>query len=187
MDSYNYKTNLIIKAVNHDNVIISGYATVFNLVDSSGDYILKGAFKNIHQNYNRYPSDIKLLWQHNIASPIGLITNIEEDEYGVRVDASINQHIQKGKEAIALIQQGVINNFSIGFTIEDSSYNRKGNRIIKSALLWEVSLVTFPANKHAKIRNCKHTSPYDVISSNQLVTILNSLIEAQKSLNNIIQ
>ncbi|KJV57218.1 HK97 family phage prohead protease [Orientia tsutsugamushi] len=184
MDSNNYKTNLIIKAVNHDNVIISGYATVFNLVDSSGDYILKGAFKNIH---HRYLSDIKLLWQHNIASPIGLITNIEEDEYGVRVDASINQHIQKGKEAIALIQQGVINNFSIGFTIEDSSYNRKGNRIIKSALLWEVSLVTFPANKHAKIRNCKHASQYDVISSNQLVTILNSLIEAQKSLNNITQ
>ncbi|KJV76708.1 HK97 family phage prohead protease [Orientia tsutsugamushi] len=184
MDSNNYKTNLIIKAVNHDNVIISGYATVFNLVDSSGDYILKGAFKNIH---HRYLSDIKLLWQHNIASPIGLITNIEEDEYGVRVDASINQHIQKGKEATALIQQGVINNFSIGFTIEDSGYNRNGNRIIKSALLWEVSLVTFPANKHAKIRNFKHTSPYDVISSNQLVTILNSLIEAQKSLNNITQ
>ncbi|KJV57537.1 phage prohead protease, HK97 family [Orientia chuto str. Dubai] len=181
MNNDNCKTNFVIKAANRDNVIISGYATVFNIVDSSGDCILKGAFKNIYQNYNQ--SDIKLLWQHDMDFPIGLITNIIEDEYGVEIEASINQHIQKGQEAIALIQQGVINNFSIGFTIEDFSYNEQGNRIIKSALLWEVSLVTFPANKYAKIHNLKNAS---ILNFNQQQLILNLLSEAQKSLNNII-
>ena len=49
---------------------------------------------------------------------------------------------------------------SIGYTPIDYEYNIHQNgskiRFIKSAKLWEVSLVTFPANEGAKITNIKN-------------------------------
>ncbi len=176
-----YETGLIIKSVNNNNVTITGYATVFNSVDTHGDMILKGAFKNIAVN-NNPQTNIKLLWQHDINTPIGLVTNILEDDYGLQVEANINQHIQKGLEAVALIKQKVINNFSIGFTIEDASYNNFGHREIKSALLWEVSIVTFPANQHAQIHNLKYYYNENI----QLTDLFNSLAQAKQSLKKII-
>lgn len=51
---------LDIKAVNEDGTF-SGYASVFNVVESQNDIIVKGAFKD---SLNNKKNDIKLLWQH---------------------------------------------------------------------------------------------------------------------------
>lgn len=187
-----YKTRLVIKSNNSNNVIVGGYATVFNLVDSHGDTILKGAFKNIPPNQQLLDNghNIKLLWQHDSAAPIGLIKEIFEDEFGVQVEAHINPHIQKGQEAIALVQQGVITNFSVGFTIDDAAYNTQGNREIKSATLWEVSLVTFPANQCAKIyrlktANIENNDVIVSIDSELYHSVLTCLNKAHVSLKNL--
>ena len=127
---------------------ITGYASVFGVVDSYCDIINKGAFSNIASK------EIPLLWQHDTKEPIGVIKYMQEDDRGLHINAEINLLVQKGAEAASLIKQNAITGLSIGFTIKDyeQSYQQ---RIIKQVNLLEVSVVTFPANEEAKIHETK--------------------------------
>jgi len=127
----------------------SGYASVFNIKDRVNDIILPGAFGTSIDSTN-----IKLLWQHDHKEPIGYFKKIEETQIGLYVEAIILEETNRGKEALTLINNGVLNSLSIGFEAEDFYY--KGNiRYIKKIRLWEISLVTFPAHEQAKIHNIK--------------------------------
>lgn len=138
--------NLIIKSTIGNNVIISGYASVFNVADQHNDIILESAFLPIKNTQN-----VKFLWQHDFSKPIGIIQSVLEDNYGLKIEAAINSKIEVGKEAIELIRQGAVDGLSVGFNIETSNYNSLNQRVITKAKLMEVSVVTFPANFHAKI------------------------------------
>ncbi|MCC8397789.1 MAG: phage major capsid protein [Rickettsia endosymbiont of Labidopullus appendiculatus] len=137
--------NLIIKSVTDNSVVISGYASVYNISDQHNDLIAKGAFASADH------SCIKFLWQHDWQQPIGVIKSLTEDDYGLKVEAIINNKIEKGKEAIELVRQGAVDSLSVGFNIKLAKYNNLNQRIITEAELIEVSIVTFPANYHAKI------------------------------------
>ena len=141
--------NFLLKSSNLDNRIIDGYASVFNVIDSQNDLIEKGAFENVSSE------KVKLLWQHDIAKPIGIVKTIYEDNYGLKIEAEINNKILCGIEAIELIKQGAVDGLSIGFCATDFEYNNQGIRIIKKIDLMEVSIVTFPANRSAGITNFK--------------------------------
>lgn len=60
----------------------AGYASVFDVVDSQGDRMRKGAFRN---SLNTRQTPIKLLWQHQWENPIGVIDSIFEDARGLFV------------------------------------------------------------------------------------------------------
>lgn len=136
----------VIKSTSNNNMLISGYASVFDITDDHNDIILKGAFDNIPHKTN-----IKFLWQHDHSKPIGIITCITQDDYGLYVEGIINCCTQQGQEAASLIKQGAINGLSIGFVSQKEKYNHHGIREILSADLHEASVVTFPANQNAKI------------------------------------
>ena len=137
--------NFIIKSYTENNVAISGYASVYEITDQHNDLIAKGAFAEANNK------NVKFLWQHDRQKPIGVIQSLLEDNYGLKVDAIINNKIESGREAIELIRQGAVDSFSVGFNIKLSNYNKLGQRIITKAELIEISIVTFPANNHAKI------------------------------------
>ncbi len=141
--------NFLLKSSNLDNRIIDGYASVFNVIDSQNDLIERGAFENVSSE------KVKLLWQHDIAKPIGIVKTIYEDSYGLKIEAEINNKILCGMEAIELIKQGAVDGLSIGFCAKEFDYNNQGIRIIKKIDLMEVSIVTFPANRSASITNFK--------------------------------
>lgn len=136
----------IVKSANNSEVIVSGYASVFNVPDQDNDIINKGTFSS---SINTKP--IKFLWQHDPKKPIGVIISIVEDEIGLKIEAQINNKIETGKEAIELIRQGAVNGLSIGFNIIASEYNELNQRIITEGELIEISIVTFPANERAQI------------------------------------
>lgn len=162
--------NFIIKSTIGNNVIISGYASVFNVADQHNDVILEGAFALVGNNLN-----IKFLWQHDFSKPIGIIQSVEEDTYGLKIEAAINGKIEAGKEAIELIRQGAVDGLSVGFNIETSNYNNLNQRVITKAKLMEISVVTFPANFHAKIY---HISNDD--NNQQLANLKTSLINLEE-------
>lgn len=135
---------LIIKSMS-EGFAISGYASVYDIADQHNDIIVKGAFADL-ENKN-----VKLLWQHNHEKPLGVIQNIFEDDYGLKVEAVINNKIEGGIEAIELIKQGAVNALSVGFNIVSSHFNDIGQRVITEANLIEISIVTFPANTEAQI------------------------------------
>ena len=137
-----------------DTGFFQGYASVFNMVDYAGDVILPGAFSW------RSCKNIKLLWQHEHRTPIGMVDNMYEDEKGLFVDGRIFLALKKGREAHILIQNQVTDHLSIGYEAVDWYY--KGNiRYITKLNLWEISVVTFPANKLAEITNVKELQQLD--------------------------
>lgn len=149
--------NLIHKTVGslNDAHTIKGYASIFDNIDHHGDIVQAGAFKQSIQKHDQN-NNIKLLWQHNHSEPIGKVDILKEDTVGLTIIATIYNTLKKGCEVIELIKKGIVNGLSIGFKILDHHYDSNNNRIITKADLWEVSIVTFPANEHAYIRskNC---------------------------------
>lgn len=144
--------NFDIKGVEDDGTF-TGYASVFHIIDSQNDTILKGAFA---KTLKRRAGDIKMLWQHKIDEPIGNFISLSEDKHGLFVKGKLMLDVQRAKEAYALLQSGVINGLSIGYSVTDADYNDEiGVRLIKEVDLFEISLVTFPANESATIISVK--------------------------------
>ena len=143
------KKNIKFTNLENEEGIISGYASVFNVIDEHNDSIKLGAFQQINKN------KIKLLWQHKAEEPIGIIEEIYEDKHGLYFKAKLLLDLPQGKSAYNLIKAKAISGVSIGF--KAISYYYKGDtRIIKDVDLWEISLVTFPANMEANVLEIKN-------------------------------
>lgn len=127
----------------------AGYASVFDVVDSQKDILIRGAFAETLKGRVR---DIKMLWQHQQDEPIGVFTKMFEDARGLYVEGQLLLDVARAKEAYALLKEGAIGGLSIGYTpVKWRIHEKTGVRIISQVDLWEVSLVTFPANSAAKI------------------------------------
>ena len=57
----------------------------------------------------------------------------------------------QAREAAALIQAGAIDGLSIGYRTISAERDGKGRRLLSEVELWEVSLVTFPMLREAKV------------------------------------
>lgn len=146
-----YEECLEIKNLSTDDVTIHGYASVFDILDSHNDIVLKGAFKETIQRFDS-GKIIPILWQHMQDKPIGIVDSIEEDEYGLYISARILKGIRYGQEAIELIKSHIICGFSIGYNVINHKIDYESDtRIINKIDLWEISVVTFPANSETLI------------------------------------
>lgn len=128
--------------------VFEGYASVFGNVDRVGDMVMAGAFKDTIKDNNGY---IKL--QYNHKDTIGIAT-IAEDEKGLRIKASVNLDVQKGREVLSLIKQGAIDKMSFAYDVLDEEkavVNGKQIFKLKELKLYEVSAVDFPANEASEI------------------------------------
>lgn len=125
----------------------TGYGSVFGVLDNQNDIILKGAFE---RSLLEKGADIKLLWQHKTDEPIGVFDEIREDEYGLYVKGRLLLDVQRAREAYALMKVGALKGLSIGYSVNVADFEEiKSARLIVDVDLFEVSLVTFPANKDA--------------------------------------
>jgi len=107
-----------------------------------------------------------MLWQHRVAEPIGAYTSVKEDESGLFVEGKLALKTQRGAEAFELMQMKAISGLSIGFITNDADFNAKtGIRSIKSADLYEISLVTFPMNDAARVSAVKSISEIGDLTS----------------------
>jgi len=139
--------------VDLDKNTFEGYAAAFGNIDSHNDIIEQGAFaKTLKEAAKR----IKVLWQHDFYSPIGLPMQMEEDSKGLYVKAKISQTTQ-GKDALILMKDGVINELSIGYnTIKHLMDEDTGVRTLKELKLLEFSPVTWASNDMATITSAKN-------------------------------
>lgn len=139
-----------IKAVSDDG-LFSGYGSVFGVIDSYKEIVAQGAFSESLQK--RTPA---MLWQHRSSEPIGVYSAIREDQTGLYVEGRLALKTTRGAEAYELLKMGAISGMSIGFNTREDSYDRVTDvRTLKKLDLWEVSLVTFPANESARISGVK--------------------------------
>lgn len=137
-----------------------GYASVFNLEDSYQDIVLPNSFKKTLELKKNVGREIKLLWQHSPEKPIGVFDKIEEDSIGLYVEGRILMDVEKGREAYALMKSGAVSGLSIGYSVKSANIDKNtGIRTIYEIDLFEISVVTFPANKYANITYVKSCNP----------------------------
>lgn len=156
----------------------AGYAARFWSVDAYGTALKPGAFrKTLKERDGR----ISLLWQHDPFTPIGKPSTLKEDRDGLAFRAEVVTETRAGAEAMALLRADVPLGMSFGFEtvksrpLEDadadkvdfsqasefhaSKDGRSSVRVIEEVRLWEISLVTFPANDGATVDDVRAIAP----------------------------
>lgn len=133
----------------HEATRFSGYAARFNEADTSGDVIHPDAFRRTLQS-RVMP---KLLWQHDQTRPIGLWEEMSIDTVGLLVTGRLLTDIQLAHEAAVLVQAGVIDGLSIGYRVVRSERLPTGGRHLLDVEVLEISLVTFPMVRKARVRS----------------------------------
>ena len=145
-----------IKAVSDDG-LFSGYASVFDNVDSYGDIVRKGAFVESIGEWVAKGKMPPILWNHDPSDPIGVYTKMQEDDKGLFVEGRLLiDDVPRAKQTHALMKAGVIDGLSIGYRVKEYLYNvdEEVTDLIKLSLR-EVSIVTFPANPETRIEAVK--------------------------------
>jgi len=153
----------------------SGYGAVFGNVDSYGDVIERGAFKETLREWEgkgKYPP---MLLQHggwglsaDDGVPVGKWTHMEENSKGLKVEGFIDPlDTDQGKKIHAGLKNGGLDGLSIGYRPKEAVTGTKPTdprRTLKVVDLVELSIVTFPANDKARVGSVK-SSDIDVIQS----------------------
>jgi HK97 family phage prohead protease len=148
-----------------DTGTIRGYGSTFGNVDSYGDTVAKGAFKktiaDAKGGNTNWPV---MLSQHSDGMPIGVWTHMEENETGLRLQGKLALNTTKGRDAYELLKmkpRPAFNGLSIGYRAKDYELHRNSSgpggakRTLKAVDLVECSLVTFPADKFARVASVK--------------------------------
>jgi len=144
-----------LKAINEDGTF-EGYGSVFGVKDSYDEIVAPGAFADTLTNQKNAGTMPALLWQHRAGEPIGVYTSMSEDNVGLKVSGKLALKTVRGAEAYELLKMGAISGLSIGFITREDSYDHLTHtRTLKKVDLWEVSLVTFPANDAARVQAVK--------------------------------
>ena len=144
-----------------DGQCIEGYASLFDAADQGGDVVVKGAYGRSLAALNASGVQIKMLWQHDPAQPIGVWDEVREDARGLWVKGRLLDTVAQGREAAALIAAGAIDGLSIGYRTKRATRTEAGQRLLTDVELWEVSLVTFPMLPTARVVGKAEAMPQD--------------------------
>ena len=126
------------------SVKIRGYAST-NDTDRAGDVIEKDAW--LKGGLDNFKSNPILLFNHDYDTPIGKATALEVTEYGLKIEGMISKSAGKIAE---MVKEGILGAFSVGFRIKDADNIEETDGLrIKDAELFEVSVVSVPANQSA--------------------------------------
>ncbi|TDB57238.1 HK97 family phage prohead protease [Photorhabdus khanii] len=147
---------LKLKSVS-DSGEFEGYGSVFGVKDSYDDIVLPGAFENSLKQWRDRGALPALLWQHRMDEPIGIYTDMKEDGVGLYLRGRLLiDDDPLAKRAHAHMKAGSLSGLSIGYILKDWEHDRTQEAfLLKEIDLWEVSLVTFPANDEARVGNVK--------------------------------
>ena len=148
-----------VKAID-DKGTFSGYGSVFGNADFYRDVVKPGAFQASLAQWQERGKLPPILWQHNSDQPIGPFTSMAEDGKGLAVEGQLlitgKYPVQQACEAYALLKANAISGMSIGYNVVEEEYDGKTNvNNLMAVDLWEVSIVTFPANTDATVSQIK--------------------------------
>lgn len=137
---------------------ITGYASLFGgEPDSYGDIIAPGAYALSLSEMRQRGEAPLMLWAHDRATPIGRWLEVVEDSKGLRVRGQLNLETTRGKDAHAHIKAGDVSGLSIGYSIPPGGvvFHNDGTQTLKVIDLKEISVVTIPAARTARITGVK--------------------------------
>jgi len=138
--------------------ILKGYIATWDL-DRGLDRFVRGAFAESLERHRKDNRPIRLKDHHGRTVGGFPIETVVENDIGLLGIGEVNLDVQQGRELMSLAKQGVLSDFSVGFTsIEDSLDN--GIRVIHKAEIWEGSIVDEPMNPSAIVTEVKAAVPF---------------------------
>lgn len=148
---------LEIKEISGETGVFTGYASVYNKVDSYLDSIAPGAYANSLNEHKKRKTSPKMFWCHDPREPLGKYLDIHEDGTGLYVEGRLNLKVQRAREAYALLSEGDLDGMSIGYYPKQAEPHptRPGVTLIKEIDLLEISLVPIGADRYARVDGVK--------------------------------
>lgn len=130
---------------------VSGFASAFGIPDQVRDVVVPGAF--FRSLRTRGAGEVRMLFQHDPAQPIGRWDVVREEARGLYVEGRLAAGSSRAAEVASLLRAGAIDGLSIGFrTVRAQRDAKAGTRRLLEVDLWEVSIVTFPMQPLARAR-----------------------------------
>lgn len=93
----------------------------------------------------------KLLRDHDVTRPIGIVSAIEDSDVGLLFDARISE-VPEGDIALRLALDGVLDAVSVGVDVEKFTYDGDV-LVVKAGRMRELSLLPFGAFEEARVAN----------------------------------
>lgn len=135
---------------------VEGYGSMFSLMDRGGDIVLPGAYTKSLKEWRKMKQLPAMLWSHNTDEPIGIWTEMEEDEKGLKVKGELILDVPQAKVVHSLMKAKAVRGMSIGYRTKQSDWDRTtGARLLKEVELFELSLVAIPMLKEAQVTSVK--------------------------------
>ncbi len=142
-----------------DGKTLTGYGSVFGNVDLDKDIIDHGAFAD---DLAEFLADGFLGWMHDWGDssgpPVGYFLEATEDDHGLFLSARFHSTANADQVRVwaqERLAAGKSVGLSIGFRILGWERDAAGLRHITKAKLYEVSVVTVPANPKAQVTGIK--------------------------------
>jgi uncharacterized protein len=148
----NLTVPLEIKSL-HDREF-EGHGSIFGNVDLGGDIVVKGAFNRSLKQHKTSGGLPSMFWMHDPTRVAGKWLDMSEDDNGLRVKGVLAD-TPLGNEIHTLLKMDAVRGLSIGYRTLDQDFDKAGNRLIKEAELWEVSVVSLPMNPLAQVAHVK--------------------------------
>ena len=148
--------------------VFSGYGAAFGNADLYGEVIAKGAFKKSLREWEERGKWPPMLLNHaggflfggsaDDKTPIGVWDHMEENTKGLKVEGHlIGLGTDRGQYILEGLKEGALDGLSIGAVVRQAINPSKAGerRTLTDLDLWEVSIVTFPANPKARVTAVK--------------------------------
>lgn len=149
-----------IKEFDASNGEFIGYGSTFGgEPDAYGEVVKSGAFSDTLKEHKKSGTLPKLLWQHSPSEPIGIYREMKEDDHGLFVHGQLDTSgdVPEARKAHALMKSGAVDGLSIGFQVQKFEVDEDEEIVTLTQIkLWEVSVVTFPANQSAVVTAVKN-------------------------------
>ena len=143
----------------------SGYGAVFGNQDAHGDVIKPGAFAESLAERKAEGRAIPMHIMHRVYGgdgiPVGVWTNLAEDDHGLKVDGKISGiNTDAGRLLYERVKDGALGGLSIGYNVRPGGATPgktagEPKRTLTNLDLNEISLVDSPSNALARIDEVK--------------------------------
>jgi HK97 family phage prohead protease len=174
--------------------LFTAYASVFDVKDSYGDVVVKGAFTDTLTEWAERDAKIPLLFAHNMSDPdynIGFIEEAVEDDTGLLVRGRLDLENPKAEQVYRLLKSRRIDQMSFAFDVTSDRVVGSGNEKTRELLgvkLYEVSVVTLGANQETQILDVKTHQSADVKAGRVLAQKhIDSLRDAVAAIQRVIE
>jgi HK97 family phage prohead protease len=140
------------KSEEESRMLVEGYAIVFNSESRDLGGFTEVVKENALDKALERNTDVLALYGHDYQNVLGRQSantlQLEKDERGIKFTLDL-PNTQLGRDVYTLVERGDLKGNSFGFTVEKDSWDKKGDKVIRTIEqvrdLFEISIVSLPA------------------------------------------